>query len=329
MLHFLVLITFKFNDERKFFVENKNEIRVEIVNEKKFLDNFSVLEIPERVSSSSIENFHFKKIVDFGYKNFEKNKIKKQNNLYLKENYQSISLKGFIEKDNYEKKLILSAEISKDEDPKNYDIENLRNISYQKSYFRNFDSKLHFDQKNIPSYNIKINNPKFQKKRDFSKISKISKIQEDLIYNKKVELSNFQEIKKISLYTNTYNLVNLDSRKIIKNIFPNISNIENVNYKNNNDHLVFWGEMIKNTISNNLFYPKKAINNQIRGTVFLKLKVSVDGQLISLDITQSSGFKTLDLAAVKAVKKLKNLPKAPKEIKNKFIIFNLPVNFNL
>ena len=32
------------------------------------------------------------------------------------------------------------------------------------------------------------------------------------------------------LNTNKYNLVDLDSRKIIKNIFPHISNIENVYY---------------------------------------------------------------------------------------------------
>lgn len=326
MLHFLVLIQLIFNDERKFSVENENEIVVEIVSEKNFPDNFSELKIPERVFTSPIENVYLKKKVNFGHKNFEKNKIKKPNDMYLKENYQPISFKGFIKKDNYEKKQILNAEISINDEPTNYYIENLKNIFFQKFDFRNFNPKLHFDQNNIPSYNFKINNPKFQKEVDFSKVSKI---QENLIYNKKVDLSDLQEIKKISLYTISAPLFNSDSRKIKKIFYPNISDIEDINYKKNNDQLVFWGEMIKNKISNNLFYPKKAINNQIKGTVFLKLKVSVDGLLISLDITQSSGFKILDLAALKAVKKLKNLPKAPKEIKNKFIVFNLPVNFNL
>ena len=73
MLHFLVLTPFMFNDERKFFLEDKNNIVVEIINEKNISENYTKeFKIPEKALSPSIEKINYNKKVNFDFKNLKK-----------------------------------------------------------------------------------------------------------------------------------------------------------------------------------------------------------------------------------------------------------------
>ena len=78
---------------------------------------------------------------------------------------------------------------------------------------KKLNSKLQFDQLNVFPQNLK-NIFEIQKKENFFKVSKIS---ESIINNKQVDLSNFQEIKKISLNTNLVKSVNFETGKLKKN----------------------------------------------------------------------------------------------------------------
>ena len=49
-------------------------------------------------------------------------------------------------------------------------------------------------------------------------------------------------------------------------------------------------------------YPKNAINNNWEGTVKVKAKIDIDGNVIYANIINSSGHKSLDTAFLQAVK---------------------------
>lgn len=75
-------------------------------------------------------------------------------------------------------------------------------------------------------------------------------------------------------------------------------------------------------------YPERALQAGIEGTVVVRAQVSAQGQATTVQVHQSSGHTSLDVAAVNAVKGWEFLP-AQRDGQNIASIVQVPVNFNL
>lgn len=84
-----------------------------------------------------------------------------------------------------------------------------------------------------------------------------------------------------------------------------------------------WGNQIRNAIERQKRYPRKAQSRGERGAVTLSISVSPSGALVGLSLSGSSGYQSLDAAAVDAVRRA-GLPSAPAGISG-----NHTFNFSL
>ncbi|SFO42369.1 outer membrane transport energization protein TonB [Roseovarius lutimaris] len=84
-----------------------------------------------------------------------------------------------------------------------------------------------------------------------------------------------------------------------------------------------WGASIRNRIERRKRYPSGTSDS---GTTVLRIAVSRPGRLNGVTIVRSSGSKTLDQAAIRAVKKAR-YPAAPTGLTAAQYNFNLPVSF--
>ncbi|MDR2636179.1 MAG: energy transducer TonB [Campylobacteraceae bacterium] len=72
-------------------------------------------------------------------------------------------------------------------------------------------------------------------------------------------------------------------------------------------------------------YPSKAKKMHMEGITKVKISIDRDGNIILLEITESSGFTMLDQSAIKSIKKAsKNFPKPPK-----VLLFIVPIAYEL
>ena len=77
-------------------------------------------------------------------------------------------------------------------------------------------------------------------------------------------------------------------------------------------------------------YLEKAIINprsKLAGTVVVKFKVGAHGELLSREITTSSGSKVLDEAAVAALDRAAPFPAMPHEVANEPMVVSVPFKF--
>ena len=74
---------------------------------------------------------------------------------------------------------------------------------------------------------------------------------------------------------------------------------------------------IKQQIQQVWVYPNQAAKKKISGQITLKFKISRDGSLLDVHLTNSSGFNILDIAAIKAVKEAAPYYPFPMTIKKK------------
>ena len=77
------------------------------------------------------------------------------------------------------------------------------------------------------------------------------------------------------------------------------------------------------------YYPDSARKNNITGKVKLTFAVRDDGELVYVKLITSSGNTLLDNAAIESVKKASPFMRFPESIKQKEILFNLPITYNI
>lgn len=87
--------------------------------------------------------------------------------------------------------------------------------------------------------------------------------------------------------------------------------------------------MVQDIILKNVTYPLEAQRANLSGTVVLSLHLLSNGQLIGAVVSQSSGHKLLDNAAIYTVKKLEPYPVFPKGLILKEIWVEVPVTYQL
>ena len=75
-------------------------------------------------------------------------------------------------------------------------------------------------------------------------------------------------------------------------------------------------------------YPKQAVRRNWQGKVLLSLQVTSSGQIKRIQITKSSGYNLLDQAAIKALRRIENLPYASNWLATD-IELNLPIIYKL
>ena len=77
------------------------------------------------------------------------------------------------------------------------------------------------------------------------------------------------------------------------------------------------------------YLEKAKINprSKLAGTVIVKFKVGADGELLSREITTSSGSKVLDEAAVSALDRAAPFPAIPNEVANEPMVVSVPFKF--
>ena len=76
-------------------------------------------------------------------------------------------------------------------------------------------------------------------------------------------------------------------------------------------------------------YPRSARRRGLEGTVLVELVVDARGKLISATVVRSSGHEVLDNAALADVRKMKRLPKPPKELKRRRVKLHIPFEYSL
>lgn len=113
-------------------------------------------------------------------------------------------------------------------------------------------------------------------------------------------------------------------------------NIDNVpsKYDSKDDKIINpndYKSVISQMIAKNKIYPQKAQLNSIEGDVKVKFKIDKEGNLIDIEIIESSGNNLLDDAAVSAIKKTAPFPKPPKELigSHAGLSLTIPFDFNL
>ena len=103
-----------------------------------------------------------------------------------------------------------------------------------------------------------------------------------------------------------------------------------VKASNNFKHdLGLWGNMIQEEIYSNLKYPYKARVRGIGGKVLIKLVITREGKLKAFKLLKSSGVPILDQEVIKATKRTKLFPVAPKTLQRKTYGFRLPIKFEI
>ncbi len=116
-----------------------------------------------------------------------------------------------------------------------------------------------------------------------------------------------------------------DTNKEKKNNINKTFNLFEGDIKNLNN----WINTLNFEIKNQITYPLILKKKNISGSLFVNLSLNTNGEILDLSLSQSSGNKTLDNVALQLIKKIKLLPSAGFEAKNKIFNFLIPLNFDL
>jgi protein TonB len=88
-------------------------------------------------------------------------------------------------------------------------------------------------------------------------------------------------------------------------------------------------EMVKLKIERNKRYPENARNRQIQGEVTLRFVITPLGNIKAIEMVKKSGYRSLDEAAVNAVKGAAPFPEPPKQFFKGSITMVITISFEL
>lgn len=91
---------------------------------------------------------------------------------------------------------------------------------------------------------------------------------------------------------------------------------------------IYRSNLLKKTYQH-VIYPESAIDRNQQGDVILKLIISRDGQIKSVQYGQRADFSSLNKAAARAVKNAKPYPPAPKRLNGETFEVTMPIKFRL
>ncbi len=117
---------------------------------------------------------------------------------------------------------------------------------------------------------------------------------------------------------------------VVKNIMR-VAEEEN-NLLAGDDFNKIWGQYtnsIQLKIAQAKVYPPIARERKQQGKAFLSFKLDKEGQILELSIENSSGYKILDQAAMKAIKEAAPFPTIPASLNKKYASLKIPISFVL
>jgi len=76
-------------------------------------------------------------------------------------------------------------------------------------------------------------------------------------------------------------------------------------------------------------YPDFARKMGYQGKILVAFRIGRDGKILNLSVSQSSGYKILDEAALEAVKEAGPYPPIPNELNKKFLKLKIPISYAL
>lgn len=91
---------------------------------------------------------------------------------------------------------------------------------------------------------------------------------------------------------------------------------------------LFFSKLTKWT-SNFVQYPKKAIKNNLEGTVRITMTIRRNGRVVDVRLTEKSEHEELNRAAARAVRDASPYPAIPDEVSGDELVFTVPVVFRL
>ena len=77
------------------------------------------------------------------------------------------------------------------------------------------------------------------------------------------------------------------------------------------------------------YYPQSAVSEGVEGELTIQLKIDKQGNIIAKKITQHSGSRSLDYAALRMIGKVQSFPGIPSELELNEFEFEVPMNFIL
>ncbi len=86
---------------------------------------------------------------------------------------------------------------------------------------------------------------------------------------------------------------------------------------------------LRNRLMQHFEYPWLAQQRGWEGRVLLSLRVASNGNLSEWKVIQTSGYRTLDQSALKAVRRIQHLPQAMRWLKTGSLEVHLPVQYKL
>ncbi|MFT7227551.1 MAG: protein TonB [Methylophilaceae bacterium] len=90
-----------------------------------------------------------------------------------------------------------------------------------------------------------------------------------------------------------------------------------------------YGRLLGRAIAKHKSYPKIAQRRGWQGTALLDLKIDSDGNVILMNVRESSGYEALDKRALAMVKKASPFPAPPKALQGRSFNITVPVSFKL
>jgi len=88
-------------------------------------------------------------------------------------------------------------------------------------------------------------------------------------------------------------------------------------------------DMVRLKIEHHKKYPDIAQQRNLQGQVMVEFDINLDGRISEPSVSKSSGFRSLDLAALEAVKRASPFASPPRQFFNETIHINVPIRFEL
>jgi protein TonB len=94
-----------------------------------------------------------------------------------------------------------------------------------------------------------------------------------------------------------------------------------------NDARLIYKTELRGLINENVVYPAVAKRMNVEGVATVSFRVLADGSITNVSLESSSGNKTLDAAALEAVKKIKRYKAIPSEFATNEMDLSIPIKF--
>ena len=90
-----------------------------------------------------------------------------------------------------------------------------------------------------------------------------------------------------------------------------------------------WVREINSRIKEFIIYPKISKDRNQSGRVLIGITLLANGKILNVNLENSSGFSSLDKAAINTIKRIQSFSPAPLKSDNKIHTFILPINYIL